>query len=57
LAAIRPTTNIITIVTTPPGESRRPGQPDAAVSLEWRSKPSYYARLTEDRTINPDLER
>jgi hypothetical protein len=44
-------------VTTPPGEMRRPAQPDAAVSLEWRSKPSYYAGLTEDRTINPDLER
>ncbi len=23
----------------------------------WRSKPSYYAVYTEDRTINPDLER
>jgi pimeloyl-ACP methyl ester carboxylesterase len=23
----------------------------------WRSKPSYYAVSTEDRTINPDLER
>jgi pimeloyl-ACP methyl ester carboxylesterase len=23
----------------------------------WRSKPSYYAISTEDRTINPDLER
>ena len=22
----------------------------------WRSKPSYYAVSTEDRTINPDLE-
>src|SRR5580692_5104707 len=23
----------------------------------WRSKPSYHAVSTEDRTINPDLER
>jgi hypothetical protein len=23
----------------------------------WRSKPSYYAVSSEDRTINPDLER
>ena len=23
----------------------------------WRSKPSYYAVSTEDRTINPDLQR
>jgi pimeloyl-ACP methyl ester carboxylesterase len=23
----------------------------------WRSKPSYYAVSTEDRTINPDFER
>ena len=23
----------------------------------WRSKPSYYAVSTDDRTINPDLER
>ena len=23
----------------------------------WRSKPSFYAVSTEDRTINPDLER
>jgi hypothetical protein len=22
----------------------------------WRSKPSFYAVSTEDRTINPDLE-
>jgi hypothetical protein len=26
-------------------------------SAAWRSKPSYYAVSTEDRTINPDLER
>ena len=26
-------------------------------SAAWRSKPSYYAVATEDRTINPDLER
>jgi len=23
----------------------------------WRSKPSFYAVSTEDRTINPELER
>jgi pimeloyl-ACP methyl ester carboxylesterase len=23
----------------------------------WRSKPTFYAVSTEDRTINPDLER
>jgi pimeloyl-ACP methyl ester carboxylesterase len=23
----------------------------------WQSKPSFYAVSTEDRTINPDLER
>ena len=23
----------------------------------WRSKPSWYAVSTEDRTINPDLQR
>jgi pimeloyl-ACP methyl ester carboxylesterase len=23
----------------------------------WRTKPSWYAVSTEDRTINPDLER
>jgi pimeloyl-ACP methyl ester carboxylesterase len=23
----------------------------------WRSKPSFYAVSTEDRTINPDLKR
>ncbi|MBV8870187.1 MAG: alpha/beta hydrolase, partial [Acetobacteraceae bacterium] len=23
----------------------------------WREKPSFYAVSTEDRTINPDLER
>jgi hypothetical protein len=23
----------------------------------WRSKPSFHAVSTEDRTINPDLER
>ena len=25
--------------------------------VSWRSKPSFYAVSTEDRTINPDLER
>ena len=28
-----------------------------ATQAAWRSKPSYYAVSTEDRTINPDLER
>jgi pimeloyl-ACP methyl ester carboxylesterase len=28
-----------------------------ATHAAWRSKPSYYAVSTEDRTINPDLER
>ena len=23
----------------------------------WRSKPSFYAVATQDRTINPDLQR
>jgi pimeloyl-ACP methyl ester carboxylesterase len=27
------------------------------IEAAWRSKPSYYAVSTEDRTINPDLER
>jgi len=30
------------------------GKPTVAA---WRSKPSYYAVSTEDRTINPDLQR
>jgi pimeloyl-ACP methyl ester carboxylesterase len=30
------------------------GKPSQAA---WRSKPSFYAVSTEDRTINPDLER
>src|SRR5271154_1664762 len=29
----------------------------ATAHAAWRSKPSYYAVSTEDRTINPDLER
>jgi pimeloyl-ACP methyl ester carboxylesterase len=28
-----------------------------AANAAWRSKPSFYAVSTEDRTINPDLER
>jgi len=28
-----------------------------ATHAAWRSKPSFYAVSTEDRTINPDLER
>src|SRR6266702_4091665 len=27
------------------------------VDQAWRSKPSFYAVSTEDRTIHPDLER
>jgi pimeloyl-ACP methyl ester carboxylesterase len=27
------------------------------MNAAWRSKPSFYAVSTEDRTINPDLER
>jgi pimeloyl-ACP methyl ester carboxylesterase len=30
---------------------------DKTTQAAWRSKPSYYAVSTEDRTINPDLER
>jgi pimeloyl-ACP methyl ester carboxylesterase len=30
---------------------------DKTTHAAWRSKPSYYAVSTEDRTINPDLER
>lgn len=29
----------------------------ATTTAAWRSKPSWYAVSTEDRTINPDLER
>jgi pimeloyl-ACP methyl ester carboxylesterase len=28
-----------------------------ATHAAWRSRPSYYAVSTDDRTINPDLER
>jgi pimeloyl-ACP methyl ester carboxylesterase len=30
---------------------------DKTVHAAWRSKPSWYAVSTEDRTINPDLQR
>ena len=30
---------------------------DKATHAAWRSKPSWYAVSTEDRTINPDLQR
>ncbi|WP_158812503.1 alpha/beta fold hydrolase [Methylocapsa sp. S129] len=30
---------------------------DKTTQAAWRSKPSWYAVSTEDRTINPDLER
>ena len=30
---------------------------DKTTHAAWRSKPSFYAVSTEDRTINPDLER
>ena len=30
---------------------------DRTSQAAWRSKPSWYAVSTQDRTINPDLER
>jgi pimeloyl-ACP methyl ester carboxylesterase len=30
---------------------------DRTTHAAWRSKPSWYAVSTEDRTINPDLQR
>jgi pimeloyl-ACP methyl ester carboxylesterase len=30
---------------------------DKTAQAAWRSKPSFYAVSTEDRTINPDLQR
>ena len=30
---------------------------DKTTQVAWRSKPSFYAVSTEDRTINPDLQR
>jgi pimeloyl-ACP methyl ester carboxylesterase len=30
---------------------------DKTTHAAWRSKPSWYAVSTEDRTINPDIER
>ena len=30
---------------------------DKTTNAAWRSKPTWYAVSTEDRTINPDLER
>ena len=30
---------------------------DKTTHAAWRSKPSWYAVSTEDRTINPDLQR
>jgi pimeloyl-ACP methyl ester carboxylesterase len=30
---------------------------DKTIHAAWRSKPSWYAVSTDDRTINPDLER
>ena len=30
---------------------------DKTTQAAWRSKPSFYAVSTEDRTINPDLQR
>jgi pimeloyl-ACP methyl ester carboxylesterase len=30
---------------------------DKTTQAAWRSKPTFYAVSTEDRTINPDLER
>ena len=39
------------------GRSTRLCSPATPAHAAWRSKPSYYAVSTEDRTINPDLER
>ena len=30
---------------------------DKTTNAAWRSKPTFYAVSTQDRTINPDLER
>ena len=30
---------------------------EKTTNAAWRSKPSFYAVSTQDRTINPDLER
>ena len=30
---------------------------DKTTNAAWRTKPTFYAVSTEDRTINPDLER
>ena len=40
-------------------ETGQPAFAFAAIdwNAAWRSKPSYYAVSTDDRTINPDLER
>jgi hypothetical protein len=43
----------LTRVVAPPFLTVSGQDPQAA----WRSKPSFYAVSTEDRTINPDLER
>ena len=42
------------VVASAPPETLLAGKTTQAA---WRSKPSYYAVSTEDRTINPDLER
>jgi pimeloyl-ACP methyl ester carboxylesterase len=36
---------------------KRPLLSGKTTNAAWRSKPSWYAVSTEDRTINPDLER
>jgi pimeloyl-ACP methyl ester carboxylesterase len=36
---------------------RRPLLTGKTTHAAWRSKPSWYAVSTKDRTINPDLER
>ena len=30
---------------------------DKTTNAAWRTKPTFYAVSTQDRTINPDLER
>ena len=47
------------VLTRPPSSSRQRVSLLAGRTTHaaWRSKPSFYAVSTEDRTINPDLQR
>ena len=40
-----------------PSLSQKPLLAGKTSQAAWRSKPSFYAVSTEDRTINPDLQR